>query len=175
MKLISKETVLPHKETITIVGTIRGVLYCSKSLIDEENSFWDNYYQTFGFESISEIRVGDNEENIIKQKGKYIKTKEYFHDLFREDGFHPLPVIVRSAIDDEYEVQYEIEVMGEFDPKKLQLIKSDYEFIGMPYFILTDDIMYDGVKYQISQDSYDMIDEQYDDRDAEEWEVDEFY
>ena len=50
MILIGKETELPHKETITIVGVIHGVLYCSKSLIDEDNDFWDSYYQTFGFE-----------------------------------------------------------------------------------------------------------------------------
>lgn len=177
MILIGKETELPqkHKETITIVGVINGVLYCSKSLIDEDNDFWDSYYQTFGFHSISEIRVGDSEENIVKQKGKYIKTKEYFHDLFREDGPHPLPVIVRCAVDNEYEVQYEIEVTGDFDPKKLQLIKSDYEFNGMPYFILTEYIMYDGVKYDMSSDSYDTIDDCYGDEYADEFEVDKLY
>ena len=84
-------------------------------------------------------------------------------------------MIVRDAVDYTYEVQYEIEVTGDFDPKKLQLIKSDYEFNGMPYFILAEDIMYDGVKYHISQDSYDTIDESYDYNNGDEYEVDELY
>jgi hypothetical protein len=32
----------------------------------------------------------------------------------------------------------------EFDPKKLQLIKSDYEVEFLPYGIVTDTIVYDG-------------------------------
>jgi hypothetical protein len=43
-------------------------------------------------------------------------------------------------------LEYDIELEDdeEFDPKKLQLVKSDYEVSFLPYGIITDYIIYDG-------------------------------
>ena len=58
------------------------------------------------------------------------------------------PFIFQLFDDNEYEYNYEIELEDdeEFDPKKLQLVKSDYEVSFLPYGIIVDYIMYDGKK-----------------------------
>lgn len=38
-----------------------------------------------------------------------------------------------------------------FDPKKLQLIKSDYELDFLPYGIMIDSIMYDGKVVEVEE------------------------
>lgn len=81
----------------------------------------------------------ENEEPIVK-KGKYIKTGEYFAEFVQE------PFVVQRSDSTYAEFDYLIELDSneEFDPMKLQLIKSDYEVEFLPYGIITTNIMYDG-------------------------------
>ena len=142
---------------IKIKGDLIIVDYCSKSLIDEENEFNDSFYVTGCWEKIEGMYVDDSEENVVKKKGKYVKTKEYFHDLFDKDGDHPLPVIVHSRGYSNQELEYIIRLEDdeEFDIKKVQLVKSDYETQLFPYFILCTYILYDGKEIY----NYDYSDE----------------
>jgi len=131
---------------ITIKGDLIIVDYCSQSLIDEENEFNDSFYVTGCWEKIDGMYINDDEENVVKKKGKYLLTKEYFHDLFSEDGDHPLPVEVHSRGYQNQELEYNIRLKDdeEFDIKKVQLVKSDYECSLFPYFIVCTHILYDG-------------------------------
>lgn len=72
--------------------------------------------------------------DLTKMKGKYIKTKTYFED----NGFKSPFMYGRNGFE-QFEFIYEIELEdGEvFDPKKLQLIKTDYELEFYPYAITT--------------------------------------
>ena len=145
---------------ITIDATIRVVEYCSHKYEEEyenmEDAFFNEYYSTYGLTEIEglyldevedEYMNGNEDVNLIKKKGKYVKTKNFFHDLFKEDGDHPLPVEihVRDMHKGNY-VGYTIELEDdeEFDITKLQLVKSDYEHELFPYFIIADYIIYDG-------------------------------
>ena len=85
----------------------------------------------------------DGTVDITKQKGKYIKSTTYFKELGFESPFY-----VNDGGDTEIcEVfRIELEDNEEFDPKKLQLVKSDYELNFLPYGIVVDYIMYDGKK-----------------------------
>lgn len=90
------------------------------------------------------LSTDDGEEiDITKQKGKYINNKTYFKDL----GFEP-PFFVISVEGTELYETYTIELSDdeEFDPMKLQLVKSDYELDFLPYGIVLGYIMYDGKK-----------------------------
>lgn len=139
---------------ITITGDVLGFDYCSQSLYNDEDDFFSRYYCTYGWEKITGLYVDlpnetydfENYENLVKKKGKYVKTVEYFHDLFKEDGEHPLPVDVHTRVFYEQSADYIIKLEDdeEFDIKKLQLIKSDYEIEICPYFILAEKILYDG-------------------------------
>ena len=172
MALIIKNIKLPQKVTITLIGDIRALYYCSKSLIDEDNDFWDIYYETFGFNTVNEIHVDDSLDNIITQKGKYANSKTYFHELF--SGSHQLPVEVKTTCDDfGYEVKYEIEVFGDFDPSKLQLVKStELSKSGIPYFIIGEYILYDGKRYNMTPESNEELNEAIVLDDLDEFDID---
>lgn len=145
---------------IFINGELDVMEYCSQSLITEEESFYDQYYVTCGWSKIDSIYVNpddpysDDNENVTKQKGKYVKTKEYFHDLFSEDGYHPLPVEVHERDFSDITLCYIIELEDdeEFDIKQLQLIKSDYECLNIPYFILAEKILYKGKEVEVDDE-----------------------
>ena len=85
---------------VRIVGDLLIVDYCSKKVMDEAeddgfDKFCSNYWVTGAWDKVEALYVDDNEEeNLVKKKGKYAKTREFFHDLFSEDGDHPLPVEV---------------------------------------------------------------------------------
>ena len=149
---------------ITLKGTLVMIDYCSESLmLESEDSFLDNYYQTAGFLDWEDggLFVNDDDENdLMKQKGKYVKTKEHFHELFKEDGEHPLPVILHTRHYRFVEADYIIEHEDEFDIKKVQLVKSDYEIECFPYLIIADYILYDGKKVDVEGDLYDLCPEE---------------
>lgn len=131
---------------ITIKGDIIALDYCSTTLYSEDEDFFGNYYLCCGWEKLTEMWIDDNEEeNVIKQKGKYVKTKEFFHNLFSEDGDHPLPIECHTRVYYNQEISYLIELQDdeEFDIKKVQLVKSDYECQEFPYWIIADYILYD--------------------------------
>lgn len=142
---------------VRIVGDLVIVDYCSQKIIDEniesgecddeEGAFSSYYYVTGAWNKVEALYVDDNEEeNLVKKKGKYVKTREFFHNLFSEDGDHPLPVKIhyRYYYNQELEYVIELEDDEEFDIKKVQLVKSDYEVSAFPYFILCQHILYDG-------------------------------
>ena len=139
---------------IRIAGDLLIWDYCTKNLPEDED-FWGNYYVTGAWETLTAMYIDDNEDdNVIKQKGKYVKTREYFHELFSEDGDHPLPVEVHARTYFRQELEYIVELPDdeEFDIKKVQLIKSDYELNGVPYFILCSKILYDGKEILCNDD-----------------------
>lgn len=90
-------------------------------------------------------------EDIQKKKGKYINTPTFFKD---EWGITAPCYVQSSCRTTLFEVTYEIELEDdeEFDPKKLQLIKSNYEFEFLPYAIVLPFIMYDGKKIYTNDD-----------------------
>lgn len=146
---------------VTIKGQVLAMDYCSTKWYDEEedNTFLDHFYITCGWESFEGLYVDDDFENdLIKQKGKYIKTKEFFHDLFSEEGDHPLPVECHTRSYYDIEVEYIIKLQDdeEFDIKKLQLVKSDYECPEFPYFIIADYILYDGKEIRADEDLFEL-------------------
>ena len=67
------------------------------------------------------------------------------------------------------EIYYTIELNDdeEFDSRKLQLVKSDYEFSFLPYGIVSEYLMYNGVEigrdddqewYRIREECFEIID-----------------
>ena len=83
------------------------------------------------------------EEDITKSKGKYIKRT----DVLKKDCKLTPPFYVR-CINGGTEIVntfcIELEDDEEFDPKQLQLVKSDYEVEFLPYGIVSDTIVYKG-------------------------------
>ena len=142
---------------ITITGDLQVIDYCSTTLYNEDNDFLSNFYMILHWEKLDKMTVDDAEENVIKQKGKYIKTKEYLHDKFKEDGEHPLPVECHTRTYYNQEVSYYIELEDdeEFDIKKLQIVKSDYECPEYPFMIVGDYILYDGKQFPAEEDAYE--------------------
>lgn len=132
---------------ITINGDLLVIDYCSKSLIKEEDSFIDQYYAVSGWDKVNAMYIDDNtEENVVKKKGKYVKSVTFFHERMDKNSEHPLPVEMHTRryydIDADYVI--ELEDNEEFDIKKVQLVKSDYELPEFPYFICANNILYDG-------------------------------
>lgn len=85
-----------------------------------------------------------------KQKGKYLKT----NTLWEERISKPFIFHLFDENDFEYEYCYTVELEDdeEFDPKKVQLVKSDYEVSFLPYGIVTDYIVYDGKKIECTHE-----------------------
>ena len=92
--------------------------------------------------------VVDGEEiDIQKTKGKYIKSKSVLKERLGIQDNEKL--WFGELEDDDVDVEYEIELQDdeEFDPKKLQFVKSDYELDFLPFAIIVEWIVYDGKKY----------------------------
>lgn len=88
--------------------------------------------------------------DITKEKGKYINSKSYIKDhyLLSESAPH----FFRLLDEDEYYFESVFLIDDDnFDPKKLQLIKSDYELDFLPYGIMIDSIMYDGEVVEVEE------------------------
>lgn len=112
----------------------------------------DDYYELpFIIKGVVVLADG---EDITKKKGKYL-TSRYVHDLVAKDG----ATITSASICDyskDFVAEFDIPV-EDFDPKKLQLIKSDYEFAGMPYGILASTVVYDGKEYDTDSELLDRL------------------
>lgn len=172
---------------IKIVGDLLIFDYCSEKVMKEDiesgnsdtesEAFLSNYYVAGGWDTVEALYVDDNEEeNLVKKKGKYVKTREYFHELFKEDGEHPLPVQIHYKKYSSQELQYVIELQDdeEFDLKKVQLVKSDYEVQEFPYFILCEKILYDGKDVEADLDFNDWTEYCPDEKMFGEAEIDSF-
>lgn len=114
----------------------------------EDDGWLDGSLNEIGFMlDLEGVYVGnegfEESEDITKKKGKYIKRD----DVLKKDYKLNPPFYVR-CINSGTEIVntfcVELEDDEEFDPKKLQLIKSDYEVEFLPYGIVTDTIVYDG-------------------------------
>ena len=111
-----------------------------------------------------EVLCTDNEEpvwnvddegavDITKKKGKYLLVNNFFSKSRRLIApFYVLEINYCEQVNT-FEVQLEDD--EEFDPKKLQLIKSDYELSFIPFGIVSDGIIYnDKVIWADSGDGY---------------------
>lgn len=113
--------------------------------------------RVYQYDDYDEAADWENEEgiNITKKKGKYIKTTTFF----KESGVIS-PFVWGCDSFRNYHFVYEIEIEDdeEFDPSKLQLIKSDYELEIFPYAIIPE-ISYNGKKYYyINEEAFDLTD-----------------
>lgn len=102
------------------------------------------------------VYVGNEEYSedvdITKEKGKYIKRT----DILKNDCKLTPPFYVRCINGDTEIVNticIELEDDEEFDPKQLQLVKSDYEVEFLPYGIVSDCILYKGKKIVVDSES----------------------
>ena len=109
-------------------GVLDGSLYELPFIISDLEITWEDE---------------DGQEYPITKKGKYIKSKEYLSSKFNT------PFLVQETNGGLIEEVYEIEIPDdeEFDPMKLQLVKSDYEVDFLPYGIVVDHIYYNGERY----------------------------
>lgn len=136
---------------IYITGDILAVDYCTQIA-----EFEENYYLTCGWNTVTGLYVNpknewdlENEENVVKKKGKYVKNNQFFHGMMGDGTDHPLPVELHTRV---YYNQFacyvlELEDEEEFDIKKVQLEKSmEFETDIIPYFIVAEYILYDGKK-----------------------------
>jgi hypothetical protein len=128
---------------ITIHGDILAVDYCSQLY-----EFAEDYNLICAWEKITSLTVDDGEENLVKNKGKYIVTRTYLHDMFsRIEPPHPFPLTVHTRTYYNQRVEYIIQLQDgeEFDIKKLQLMKTvEFDTSDFGFFIFADFIMYDG-------------------------------
>lgn len=121
--------------------------------LDRETCF---YEYPLIFEGVELVQyVGDCEwEDITKKKGKYVKGKIIHEQIKDELGDEILLDFARNR---DFEYEFEIEHEGEFNPKLIQLLKSDYEFEDIPYAILGNVILYDGQRVSTITEEYDLI------------------
>lgn len=121
--------------------------------LDRETSFYEYPLILKGVELVQ--YVGDCEwEDITKKKGKYVKGKIIREEIKDELGDIILLDYARNC---DFEYEFEIEHEGEFNPKSIQLLKSDYEFEDIPYAILANKILYDGKEIQTITEEYDLV------------------
>ena len=149
---------------VTINGDILVVHYCSSTLIenlvnegledDEEDAFNFNFNTACAWNTVDGLYIDDGDENVVKSKGKYVKTKEYWHNLLGDGSYHSVPVEVHWRVfhPEHFDYIIELEDDEEFDIKKVQLIKSEYEHSLFPYFIRADVILYDGKEVKTAED-----------------------
>lgn len=123
------------KHTVTLTG--KGIIIGS---IDDPDDNGNLIEYAMILEDVKVVL--DDEIDITKQKGKYIKDKSWIKDhcLLTDE-----PPYYFRIMEDTFEFEYNFDLdVEDFDPKKLQLIKSDYELPFLPYGIVTDAIFYDG-------------------------------
>lgn len=137
---------MKDKTVITLKGD--GIIF------QVEDTSTDDMIEQDGI--ISGVELWDSEiEDITKKKGKYVKQK-YIHDWMERLNSSGSIIFRQLHKTFHFEFTYDIEVpSSEFNPKLIQLIKSDYEFEGIPYYIVTDKILYDGKEIHRNEDNID--------------------
>lgn len=125
-----------------------------KSMFDlEDEGLLDNdlHEVTMILEDV-EVLCTENEEpvwhnddegaiDITKSKGKYLLVNNFFRGFRKLVAPFYVDQINYCEQVNTFEVQLEDD--EEFDPKKLQLIKSDYELQFIPFGIVSDGVVYD--------------------------------
>ena len=157
----------------TVIITVKGMgpLYWMENLYDPENyervpledSFWDleedgwldcDLYELPLIQEEVQVLQSSDPENpvwdlddegaidITKKKGKYLLTNNYFSGVCGLKA--PFYYTQRNYCEIYETFSIELQDDEEFDPKKFQLIKSDYELDFLPFAILSTMAMYDG-------------------------------
>lgn len=144
---------------VTLKG--RGEVYWMESFIEEPtdwdmvpmDDFWEledswldgDLLETAFVLTLEGVYVGNKEfsedEDITKKKGKYINKT----DILKNCKRLTVPMYVRciNCNTDIYNTFcINLEDDEEFDPKQLQLVKSDYEVDFIPYGIMSDRVVY---------------------------------
>lgn len=158
-------------KTVIITVKGKGPLYWMENLNDPENyervpledSFWDleedgwldcDLYELPLIQEEVQVLQSSDPENpvwdlddegaidITKKKGKYVLTKNYFSGVCGLNA--PFYYSERNYCEIYETFSIELQDDEEFDPKKFQLIKSDYELDFLPFAILSTMAMYDG-------------------------------
>lgn len=157
----------------TVIITVKGMgpLYWMENLNDPENyenvpldeTFWDLeeegyldgdlYELPLILEDVQVLQSSNPEKpvwdlddegaiDITKKKGKYILTNNYFSGICGLNA--PFYYTQRNYCEIYETFCIELEDDEEFDPKKFQLVKSDYELDFLPFAIISTMAMYDG-------------------------------
>ena len=138
------------KTRIKLLG--KGLAIQCDSL-ERDTSFYEYPLITEGVELVQ--LIGDCEwEDITKKKGKYVKGKiirEQIKDELGDD------ILFDYCPNMNFEYEFEIEHEDEFNPKLIQLIKSDYEFENLPYGILANKILYNGKEIETITEEEDLM------------------
>lgn len=140
-------------KTVTIKVTGYGSIYRVLPIADEVRFDIDNDYM----EMIDEGILDENEmreipvilsgvevyadDELIEKKGKYINRKDYYSDRISNPSF---AYRCNEEIELTNTFDIDLEDGEEFDPMKLQLVKTNYELEFIPYGILTNMIVYNG-------------------------------
>lgn len=103
---------------------------------------------------LSGVEVYADDVDITKKKGKYDVRKDWIKNNYMvlEE-----PPYYFKVLSNEFEFEFTFEVPDEdFDPKKVRLIKSNYELEFLPYAIIADHILYNDEEIEfIENDSND--------------------
>lgn len=92
--------------------------------------------------------------DITKKKGKYLLVNNFFSKCRRLIA--PFYVDQVNYCEQVNSFEIKLEDDEEFDPKKLQLIKSDYELQFLPFGIVSNGVVYnDKVVWSDPEDGYD--------------------
>lgn len=92
--------------------------------------------------------------DITKKKGKYLLVNNFFSKCRRLIA--PFYVDQVNYCEQVNSFEIKLEDDEEFDPKKLQLIKSDYELQFLPFGIVSNGVVYnDKVVWADPEDGYD--------------------
>lgn len=158
-------------KTVIITVKGKGPLYWMENLMEPENyenvpldeTFWDLesdgwldcdlYELPLILEDIQVLQssnagqpVWDLDDegaiDITKKKGKYVLTKNYFSGVCGLNA--PFYYTQRNYCEIYKTFSIALQDDEEFDPKKFQLIKSDYELDFLPFAIVSTMAMYDG-------------------------------
>lgn len=110
----------------------------------------------------SDIEVFANGKDITKEKGKYVIDNNYIKDNYLVERWEDADYFRLMEKTFRFEFRYNIDIPEEeFDPKKLQLIKTTYELSFLPYGIMQD-ILYDGDHGNVDDDDdYNMSNFEY--------------
>lgn len=162
---------LKTMKTVIITVKGKGPIYWMENLMDPENyenvpldeEFWyleeegyldgDLYELPLILEDILVLQSSNPEKpvwdlddegaiDITKKKGKYILTNNYFSGVCELKA--PFYYTQRNFCEIYETFSIELQDDEEFDPKKFQLIKSDYELDFLPFAIASRMAMYDG-------------------------------
>ena len=112
----------------------------------------DMYELPFALEDIQvlytegEVPVSNVDDNgaidITKEKGKYLLVNDLFSNHYQFNAPFYVEQFNYCGLQEHFVI--ELEDDEEFDPKKLQLIKSDYELEFLPFAISMGVVLYNG-------------------------------